>query len=166
MTYSETIKHFRKKKGLTQKQLADLCGITQAAIANYEAGKSMPAGDNAYRIAKALNISVSEIYRKENAFEFEEDTSQLAYYLWAIFSEIGYEYSVPDEFDLDHAEKLTAIMDAFKNNGNIEIVGKGQRAIVGADDLKSITKNALSYFEYELNKLIQKAGAAEDGKEN
>ena len=39
MTVGETIKTFRKKKGLTQKQLAELIGVSVSAIQQIEYGK-------------------------------------------------------------------------------------------------------------------------------
>ena len=42
MTIGKTIYTLRKKQHLTQKQLADLLGITYQAVSNWELGKNDP----------------------------------------------------------------------------------------------------------------------------
>lgn len=48
----------RKKKQLTQKQLADILNLTQSMICEYETGKSVPSLKTLPRLAVALNTSV------------------------------------------------------------------------------------------------------------
>lgn len=48
------LKEKRKKKGLTQQQLADLIGVSLKTIANYEKGEVIPASKNAI-LLKVLN---------------------------------------------------------------------------------------------------------------
>lgn len=45
----------RKKAGLTQRDLADRLGLTQGAIAHYEADRRVPRLDICRRIVSALN---------------------------------------------------------------------------------------------------------------
>lgn len=47
----------RKQRGLTQKQLGELCGIDEANIRKYELGKQKPRLDTLERISDALGIS-------------------------------------------------------------------------------------------------------------
>jgi len=54
MTVGERIKQARKEKGLTQKQLGELLGVTQATIQQYETGNPKP--ETLKRIAKALGV--------------------------------------------------------------------------------------------------------------
>ena len=58
MSSSEKIKQFRKAKGLTQKQLADLTGLAEITIRQYEAGKYEPKIDKLRRIAAALVVYI------------------------------------------------------------------------------------------------------------
>lgn len=55
MTTGELIKAMRIEKGLTQKQLGDLCGMADSAIRRYESGRGNPTEKTLKRIAKALN---------------------------------------------------------------------------------------------------------------
>lgn len=45
----------RKKKGVTQKQLADMIGVDQALISRWESGKISPNKEHLQRIKEALN---------------------------------------------------------------------------------------------------------------
>lgn len=53
----EKIKFYREQKGLTQKQLADVCGITDTAIRNYEKGIRTPDEEIIRKIRAELDIS-------------------------------------------------------------------------------------------------------------
>ena len=60
MNIGERIKHIRKESGVTQKQLAEKLGMTQAAIVQFESEKSNPKIDTLKKIANALNVSVTD----------------------------------------------------------------------------------------------------------
>lgn len=56
-TVGERIRYYRKRAGMTQKQLAQACGISEPAIRNYELDNRIPSMDKLEDIAYALNIS-------------------------------------------------------------------------------------------------------------
>lgn len=55
MSKFDDIKKFREQKGLTQKQLANFCGVTLRTVQNWEAGKTIP--DN---IVKLLQTAIDK----------------------------------------------------------------------------------------------------------
>ncbi len=55
------IKEIRKQKGLTQKQLGDLCGIADSNIRKYENGKQNPKIETLLKIATALECDLSDL---------------------------------------------------------------------------------------------------------
>ena len=57
MTIGKTIYHLRKKHNLTQKQLADLLGITYQAVSNWELGKNNPDLDQIKRMTIIFDVS-------------------------------------------------------------------------------------------------------------
>lgn len=59
--YGMLLRDKRKALGLSQKDLAELCDITENSIYNYENGKSRPTKNNMNTLAKVLNISDSEL---------------------------------------------------------------------------------------------------------
>lgn len=62
MPIGENIKKLRIEKGLTQKQLGDLCGMADSAIRRYESGRGNPTEKTLKRIAAALNVPWYELY--------------------------------------------------------------------------------------------------------
>lgn len=61
MTVGENIKKIRKEKGLTQKELGKLCGMSEAQIGQYENGLRNPKMETLEKIANALDISYFEL---------------------------------------------------------------------------------------------------------
>lgn len=56
MTIGEIIREERKKHNMTQKQLAEACGIDDATIRKYESGKLNPKAATLEKIAIGLEI--------------------------------------------------------------------------------------------------------------
>ena len=59
--YDMNLKEKRKEKKLTQKQVADLCGITQVSYSYYEVGKRNPKPAMLKKFASVLDCTVDEI---------------------------------------------------------------------------------------------------------
>ena len=55
------IKEIRKQKGLTQKQLGDLCGMADSAIRRYENGNANPKIETLQKIADALGCDLVDL---------------------------------------------------------------------------------------------------------
>ena len=68
------IKEFRKNKKLTQQDLADLVGVKNSAISNYEQGIRIPKRDFLFRVANALGVSIDEFF----PIQSEETSSTLS----------------------------------------------------------------------------------------
>ena len=59
MNLGETIKDFRTKKGITQKELAKRCGISANAMCSIEKNKAFPSKETIQRICNAFEIPIS-----------------------------------------------------------------------------------------------------------
>ena len=57
-TIADRVADQRRARGLSQKELAELCGTTQSAIARLEAGGRPPRIDTLLRIANALDCEL------------------------------------------------------------------------------------------------------------
>lgn len=57
------IKIFRKEKGLSQEQLAEIMKVGQSTIANWEIGLRYPNVRQAIRLAEILDTTVEELYK-------------------------------------------------------------------------------------------------------
>lgn len=66
MKIGEILKNERKKKKLTQEQLAKKCYLSPKTIFNFEKNISTPKYDDLNRIANALQISISVFNNEEN----------------------------------------------------------------------------------------------------
>ena len=66
----EIIKKLRIERGLTQKQLGELCEMADSAIRRYENGRANPKIETLQKIANALNVNVSEL---RNDFQIFKD---------------------------------------------------------------------------------------------
>jgi putative transcriptional regulator len=56
------IKEFRAKAGMTQEELARLVGVRRETIVFLEKGKYNPSLKLAYRVAKALDSTIEEVF--------------------------------------------------------------------------------------------------------
>ena len=69
-TITENIKNKRKEKGLTQRELADLLGISDKTVSRWESGVQVPDALILPDVARLLGTTVSELYG-ENESEKE-----------------------------------------------------------------------------------------------
>lgn len=53
----------RREKNYTQKQVADMCGITQVSYSYYEIGKRQPKPDMLKKFASVFGCTVDDILR-------------------------------------------------------------------------------------------------------
>ena len=65
MTLSESIRHFRTMRNLTQEELANLLFISPQTISKWERGESMPDASLLPMLADALEVSLDRMYGRE-----------------------------------------------------------------------------------------------------
>ena len=63
---SKNIIKYRKTRGLSQTQLAELCGVSRRMIAHYETNISNPPINNLLAIAKALSVTLNDLLGDTN----------------------------------------------------------------------------------------------------
>ena len=61
MVFSEKLREVRKKRGLSQKQLAEELGVYQKDISRWEKGLYSPSTDTFRSICVILNVSADEM---------------------------------------------------------------------------------------------------------
>ena len=57
MSFAENLKKLRESHNITQKELADQIGVTQASICQFERGTVQPSISIAVELAKAFNTT-------------------------------------------------------------------------------------------------------------
>jgi transcriptional regulator with XRE-family HTH domain len=60
--FGRHVAELRKKRRLTQEELAELVGLHRTYIGFIEQGKRNPSIGNVHRIAKALNVSMKALF--------------------------------------------------------------------------------------------------------
>ena len=58
----KNIREKREQLGISQKELAESCGIAQSTLCDIEMGRSNPSIEVALKIAKALNVKSIQFF--------------------------------------------------------------------------------------------------------
>ena len=82
----ETISSFRKKKGLTQNELAEKMNVTDKAVSKWERDLSCPDVNTISRLAEVLDVSVEELL---NAKEQRKSNSKMKDLVNLIFKAVA-----------------------------------------------------------------------------
>lgn len=61
--FGKRVRQLRLAKGFTQESLADAVGLHRTYIGNIERGEESVSVDNAAKIAKALKVSLAELFK-------------------------------------------------------------------------------------------------------
>ena len=64
---AKNLLYYRKKSGLTQKELADKLGVKNTAVSNWESGNNSVDIETLFRAAKIFGVSLSEMYGQRAA---------------------------------------------------------------------------------------------------
>lgn len=63
------IRYYRKERHITQEKLAEICNLHPTYIGQLERGEKNATIESIYRIAKGLNISISELLENMECLE-------------------------------------------------------------------------------------------------
>lgn len=66
--FGKMLHDLRKRRRMTQKQLADKLGVTEATISRYESNTATPPLDTLRSIAAIMNVSLDELLGTEQHF--------------------------------------------------------------------------------------------------
>ncbi|MFQ9979302.1 helix-turn-helix domain-containing protein [Clostridium cadaveris] len=146
MTLGQNIKKYRKQKGLTQSELAEIIDLKSITIRKYESDDREPSIDILNKIAAALGVTIGKL--------LEEGT---------------YNLTETDKVDLSflYDEDLVLLVDLFKRCNyvireidNKVFIEKNDKIIATTttDDFidmgKKILDHVKEFTDFELNKLI------------
>ena len=67
MSVGNNIRNLRTEKGYTQKQLAELAGIAQITLQQYELGKRKPQTEQLLKLSTALNVDINSLLEVEDS---------------------------------------------------------------------------------------------------
>ena len=81
--FHEKLKKLRKKKGFTQQEVADICGVRQAVYAKWENAKMKPIYENLSMLACIFDVSIDYLLSenleisKESYLKLKEEKKNL-----------------------------------------------------------------------------------------
>ena len=61
MDFGKRFKHYRQQAGLTQKEAAEVIGIKDYQLGNYETNRSQPSLEILIKMSKAYSISIDKM---------------------------------------------------------------------------------------------------------
>jgi len=62
MNFGKAIKQVRKEKGMTQRQLADICGISVTALSQIETNDSFPQKSTLKKICDSMKVPYTYLF--------------------------------------------------------------------------------------------------------
>lgn len=116
MKTGELIRKYRKMRGMTQAELAELCGLSDSGIRNYELGNRTPSDSQLASIASALGVSQTALEEVPIG-----SARQALEYLFRIDEELGLRPSRDEQGNVlllvdrtsPKAPKLAAALEAW-----------------------------------------------------
>lgn len=168
MSIGDNIRKLRLERGLTQKQLADSCGVADATIRAYELGKANPTTKTTAKIAKALDVSAAELYGLDWVPGIENQNLEVDSTLYkTIMSEEKGALSVNDPEKV----RLIAAFDKLNKTGQAEALKRIEEltqlpVYVGVTPDSIIVgkkvKHARNKMGLTVNQLGEKCGLSEE----
>lgn len=64
LDFGNTVRYLRKNKGMSQEKLADICELHRTYLSDVELGKRNISLESIEKIACALEITVSELFKE------------------------------------------------------------------------------------------------------
>ena len=121
------IKEIRKRKGITQKELAQRLGVTASAVSQYEKPGANLTQETLQKIAAALDCRVIEV--TEGAFDWNDEID---------------ETPLPEKYYLDCIGDNTVL-----------VYPDGKKVFTDPETLKEIYNDVQCYWEYKLELLAK-----------
>ena len=77
MEFNEKLQELRKRKGLTQEELAEILFVSRTAVSKWESGRGYPNIDSLKAIATFFGVTIDELLSGAELLSIaEEDTRQ------------------------------------------------------------------------------------------
>lgn len=141
MTRGELIRKARKKRKLTQEQLAQKCEMATITIRQYETGKRTPQAEQLAKIARALNVSVADLWGEDDGnFMLNKNVANfiVSANKAVLFVEDGevtgiYATKDTDDISIDQLQRITV------NFGELNEAGQ-KEAVIRISELAQIPK--------------------------
>ena len=75
MTFSEKLSILRKRKGMSQEQLAEMLDVSRQSVSKWEAQQALPETAKIIIIANIFNVSIDTLLKDDLSIEFDDAVS-------------------------------------------------------------------------------------------
>ena len=75
MTFSEKLVVLRKRRGLSQEQLAEMLDVSRQSVSKWEAQQALPETAKIIMIANIFNVSIDTLLKDDLSIEFDDVVS-------------------------------------------------------------------------------------------
>ncbi len=134
MSFCERLKEQRENIGMSRAELADILGVTQAAIGNYENGVSTPKADILFKVFDALKCDANYLFQDEmNELDVENFSIPEIKMLKKYRNLDSHGKEVVDYF-------LNKEYDRFHNSEYIEVAARGGKYKVKRKDILDLAE--------------------------
>ena len=76
MEFNEKLQELRKRKGLTQEQLAESLYVSRTAVSKWESGRGYPNIDSLKRVAEFFSVSIDDLLSDDNPLSAAEEKTE------------------------------------------------------------------------------------------
>ena len=139
MEFSNKLKELRKKKGITQEELANSIFVSRSVIAKYESGAALPTRENAQKLAEFFNVKLNKLIDEDEHIGLTliviKARKRISYIVSSlgivinaiyiiiccipIFTKLIYIYPIPDGLDQPPSDTIqNSVMSATLRNKN------------------------------------------------
>lgn len=137
--FHHKLKRVRKEKGVTQKKLGEMIGVSEVMVGQYERGIRVPKFEMRQKIANALQVNITSLMNWDEqypdiAIEVEKHKMFIAY-----LKSIGY-----DVVCFSEGETFSAVMTYEGNN-----------LTLSKDEFYQLQSETKEFFEHQLWKIMK-----------
>lgn len=135
MSFCERLKEQRESIGMSRSELAEILGITQAAIGNYENGISTPKADILFKVFDALKCDANYLFQDEMNNQKAEIFSVSEIKMIKVYRSLDPHGKKMVDFVLNEESERCKASAVENNTEYIELVARGGKHKVKKADL-------------------------------
>lgn len=159
MTCGDKIKKIRELKGLSRKELANWCGISEYTLRSYEQGIRKPSAAQLEVFAAKLGVNINALSNPTNA----QTLVAAAHILFDFEDELGFTVSQEDGFLCIRADELTINNFLLEWHNMKEKLEKGEITRVEYDMWRyNYPTSQAKIFQEQLRKTREKRSDNDD----
>ena len=117
------IKYFRKKNHMTQTELANVIGVTQTSVSQWESGRNYPDIKTAKRLADIFGATLDQILGSD---DMTEEDLRLAGEPFRLILERSDDMSDEDALLLDQKIRLIELMDKLSPLARTRVLDRAE----------------------------------------